>query len=216
MPIALGHYATCRWTYAIIEILCVVGESGSGKSMTASAIMGLLPERVQPTQGSITFEGRDLLQLTQEELRQWRGARIGMIFQDPMTALNPLHRVGDQIAEMFLIHRPKLTRQDVDARVLRLLEDVHISDPTATVRAYRHQLSGGQRQRVMIAMALALEPLVLIADEPTTALDVITQAQILRLIHELQQWRGTLVLFITHDFGVVAYIADRVAVMRHG
>lgn len=198
------------------EILCVVGESGSGKSMTASAIMGLLPERVQPTQGSITFEGRDLLQLTQEELRQWRGARIGMIFQDPMTALNPLHRVGDQIAEMFLIHRPKLTKQDVDARVLRLLEDVHIPDPTATVRAYPHQLSGGQRQRVMIAMALALEPLVLIADEPTTALDVTTQAQILRLIRELQQRRGTSVLFITHDFGVVADIADRVAVMRHG
>ena len=198
------------------EILCVVGESGSGKSMTASAIMGLLPERVQPTQGSISFEGRDLLQLTQEELRQWRGARIGMIFQDPMTALNPLHRVGDQIAEMFLIHRPKLTKPEVDARVLRLLEDVHIPDPTATVRAYPHQLSGGQRQRVMIAMALALEPLVLIADEPTTALDVTTQAQILRLIRELQQRRGTSVLFITHDFGVVADIADRVAVMRHG
>lgn len=198
------------------EILCVVGESGSGKSMTASAIMGLLPERVRASAGSIDFEGRDLLQLSQEELRRWRGARIGMIFQDPMTALNPLHRVGDQIAEMFFTHRPRLSKKEVAKRVLRLLMDVQLPEPATLVRAYPHQLSGGQRQRVMIAMALALEPLVLIADEPTTALDVTTQAQILRLIRQLQQRRGTSVLFITHDFGVVADIADRVAVMRHG
>lgn len=198
------------------EILCVVGESGSGKSMTASAIMGLLPERVRTAEGSIHFEGRDLLSLSEEELRRWRGARIGMIFQDPMTALNPLLRVGDQIAEMFFTHRPRLSKEEVHKRVLRLLEDVQLPDPPTLLRAYPHQLSGGQRQRVMIAMALALEPLVLIADEPTTALDVTTQAQILHLIRQLQQRRGTSVLFITHDFGVVADIADRVAVMRHG
>ncbi|KAA9002450.1 ABC transporter ATP-binding protein [Affinibrenneria salicis] len=198
------------------EILCVVGESGSGKSMTASAIMGLLPERVRPKEGSIAFDGRDLLSLDENELRQIRGARIGMIFQEPMTALNPLHTVGDQVAEMFYTHRPELSRRDVMARVQRLLADVQIPEPQATARAYPHQLSGGQRQRVMIAMALALEPLVLIADEPTTALDVTTQAQILQLIRQLQQRRGTSVLFITHDFGVVAEIADRVAVMQHG
>ncbi|MBG6246826.1 MULTISPECIES: ABC transporter ATP-binding protein [Symbiopectobacterium] len=198
------------------EIMCVVGESGSGKSMTASAIMGLLPERVQPTQGSITFEGRDLLQLTQEELRQWRGARIGMIFQDPMTALNPLHRVGDQIAEMFLTHRPKLTRQDVDARVLRLLEDVHIPDPTATVRAYPHQLSGGQRQRIGLARALAVEPKILVADEPVSALDVSVQAQVLALLTDLRQRLGLSLIFITHDLRVAAQVCDRIIVMKSG
>ncbi|MBJ7220353.1 MULTISPECIES: ABC transporter ATP-binding protein [unclassified Brenneria] len=198
------------------EILCVVGESGSGKSMTASAIMGLLPDQVRPTAGSITFEGQDLLRLTENELRQLRGARIGMIFQDPMTALNPLHRVGDQIAEMFLTHQHGLSRREVNDKVRQLLADVHIPDPPSAERAYPHQLSGGQRQRVMIALALALEPRVLIADEPTTALDVTTQAQILQLIRELQQRKGTSVLFITHDFGVVADIADRVAVMQHG
>ncbi|MFC3396079.1 ABC transporter ATP-binding protein [Brenneria rubrifaciens] len=198
------------------EILCVVGESGSGKSMTASAIMGLLPDRVRPAEGSIEFEGRDLLRLTEHDLRQLRGARIGMIFQDPMTALNPLHRVGDQIAEMFLAHQPGLARRDLNAKVNQLLADVRLPDPLTAARAYPHQLSGGQRQRVMIAMALALEPQVLIADEPTTALDVTTQAQILQLIRELQQRKGTAVLFITHDFGVVADIADRVAVMQHG
>ncbi|PWC18290.1 microcin ABC transporter ATP-binding protein [Brenneria roseae subsp. roseae] len=198
------------------EILCVVGESGSGKSMTASAIMGLLPDQVHPTEGSIEFEGRDLLNLTENDLRQLRGARIGMIFQDPMTALNPLHNVGDQIAEMFLTHQSILPRREIAGRVQQLLADVHLPEPAAIAHAYPHQLSGGQRQRVMIAMALALEPRVLIADEPTTALDVTTQAQILKLIRELQQRQGTSVLFITHDFGVVADIADRIAVMRQG
>ncbi|MCL6328963.1 ABC transporter ATP-binding protein [Pectobacterium carotovorum subsp. carotovorum] len=198
------------------EILCVVGESGSGKSMTASAIMGLLPDQVSVAQGRILFEGRDLLTLSEQDMRQLRGARIGMIFQDPMTALNPLQKIGDQIAEMFITHQPTLPRRERERRVQALLADVHIPDPATAAQAYPHQLSGGQRQRVVIAMALALEPKVLIADEPTTALDVTTQAQILQLIRELQQRQGTSVLFITHDFGVVADIADRIVVMRQG
>ncbi|MBN3189848.1 ABC transporter ATP-binding protein [Pectobacterium brasiliense] len=198
------------------EILCVVGESGSGKSMTASAIMGLLPDQVSVAQGRILFEGRDLLTLSEQDMRQLRGARIGMIFQDPMTALNPLQKIGDQIAEMFITHQPTLPRREQERRVQALLADVHIPDPATAAQAYPHQLSGGQRQRVVIAMALALEPKVLIADEPTTALDVTTQAQILQLIRELQQRQGTSVLFITHDFGVVADIADRIVVMRQG
>ncbi|MBM6596472.1 ABC transporter ATP-binding protein [Microvirga pudoricolor] len=197
------------------EILCVVGESGSGKSMTAGAILGLLPEGVHATAGRVILDGRDLLTMTEEQLQKIRGARIGMIFQEPMTALNPLRTIGDQIGEMFRIHTP-LGKAEIENQVLGLLRDVHIPDPEAARRAYPHELSGGQRQRAMIAMALALEPRVLIADEPTTALDVTTQAQILKLIRELQQRKGTAVLFITHDFGVVAEIADRVAVMQRG
>ncbi|WBV42574.1 ABC transporter ATP-binding protein [Pseudoroseomonas cervicalis] len=197
------------------EILCVVGESGSGKSLTAGAVMGLLPEGVLATRGRILFEGRDLLELPPAEMRKLRGARIGMVFQEPMTALNPLRSIGSQIAEMFRIHT-RLSRAEIDRRVLALLEDVRIPDPAAAARAYPHELSGGQRQRAMIAMALALEPKLLICDEPTTALDVTTQAQILHLIRDLQRRTGTAVLFITHDFGVVADIADRVAVMRQG
>ncbi|MCQ4161807.1 ABC transporter ATP-binding protein [Roseomonas sp. GC11] len=197
------------------EILCVVGESGSGKSLTAGAVMGLLPEGVRATQGAILFEGRDLLGLPPAEMRRLRGARIGMVFQEPMTALNPLRSIGSQIGEMFAIHT-SLSRREIAARALALLEQVRIPDPAAALRAYPHELSGGQRQRAMIAMALALEPKLLICDEPTTALDVTTQAQILTLIRELQQRSGTAVLFITHDFGVVADIADRVAVMHRG
>jgi ABC-type glutathione transport system ATPase component len=195
------------------EILCVVGESGSGKSVTANALMGLLPPALRVASGRIAFEGRDVLGLPPEGWRALRGARLGMIFQEPMTALNPLMRVRDQIAEVLTIHGAKM---DADARVLELLEAVRLPNPPAIARAWPHMLSGGQRQRVMIAMALALEPSVLIADEPTTALDVTTQMQILRLIRDLQRRRGTGVMFITHDFGVVAEIADRVAVMQHG
>lgn len=198
------------------EILCVVGESGSGKSMTASAIMGLLPERVRATQGRIDFEKRDLLRLSEAELRRWRGARIGMIFQDPMTALNPLQRVGDQIAEMFFTHRPRLAGAEVNKRVLRLLEDVQLPDPATLLRAYPHQLSGGQRQRVMIAMALACEPDILIADEPTTALDVTIQAQILELMQELQHKLGMAIIIVTHDLGVIADMCDEIIVMYGG
>jgi peptide/nickel transport system ATP-binding protein len=197
------------------EILCVVGESGSGKSMTAGAILGLLPEGVRSTAGKILLEGENLLALSDGDMQRIRGARVGMIFQEPMTALNPLRTIGDQIAEMFRTHTD-LRSAEIDDRVLNLLRDVHIPDPERARRAYPHELSGGQRQRAMIAMALALEPRVLIADEPTTALDVTTQARILKLIRELQQRKGTAVLFITHDFGVVAEIADRVAVMQRG
>jgi peptide/nickel transport system ATP-binding protein len=197
------------------EILCVVGESGSGKSMTANAVMRLLPPGVALDGGRILFEGRDLAGLSEAEMRKTRGAGIAMIFQEPMTALNPLRTIGDQIGEMFEVHTD-LPKAQIAARVLALLEEVRIPDPASAVKAYPHELSGGQRQRAMIAMALALDPKVLIADEPTTALDVTTQAQILDLIRDLQKRKGTAVLFITHDFGVVAEIADRVAVMSQG
>jgi peptide/nickel transport system ATP-binding protein len=197
------------------EILCVVGESGSGKSMTANAIMRLLPAGVAIDGGRVLFGGQDLTKLSEAEMRAVRGAGIAMIFQEPMTALNPLRTIGDQIGEMFDIHSD-LSKAEISARVLALLDEVRIPDPKLAARAYPHELSGGQRQRAMIAMALALDPKVLIADEPTTALDVTTQAQILSLIKDLQRRKGTAVLFITHDFGVVAEIADRVAVMQHG
>jgi peptide/nickel transport system ATP-binding protein len=197
------------------EILCVVGESGSGKSMMANAIMRLLPNEVAIDDGRMLFEGRDLCATSTAEMRAVRGAGIAMIFQEPMTALNPLRTIGDQIGEMFSIHT-SLSKADIKAKVLARLADVHITDPAAAAKAYPHELSGGQRQRAMIAMALALDPKLLIADEPTTALDVTTQAQILKLIRDLQQRRKTAVLFITHDFGVVADIADRVVVMQHG
>ncbi len=194
------------------EILCIVGESGSGKSVSASAIMGLLPPALRRLGGGITFEGRDLFRLSPAEMRGLRGARIGMIFQEPMTALNPLMRVGDQIAEVLAVHGARGAQE----RVPDLLAAVNLPDPGRLARSYPHTLSGGQRQRVMIAMALALEPALLIADEPTTALDVTTQMQILRLIKDIQRRRGMGVLFITHDFGVVAEIADRVVVMQEG
>ncbi len=197
------------------EILCVVGESGSGKSMTASAIMRLLPSGVRVTAGRIELAGTELLALPETAMRRVRGAGIAMIFQDPMTALNPLRRIGDQIGEMFRAHTA-LARPEIRRRTLALLAEVRLPDPASAARAYPHELSGGQRQRAMIAMALALEPDVLIADEPTTALDVTTQAQILALIRDLQHRRGMAVLFITHDFGVVADIAVRIAVMQAG
>jgi peptide/nickel transport system ATP-binding protein len=202
------------------EILCVVGESGSGKSMSANAIMGLLPTYMQPSAGRIMFQGQDLLGMPERSLRKLRGSAIGMIFQEPLSALNPVMRVGDQIAEVLQVHGITDTSQ-VDRRVLELIAFVGLPDPDVIRHSYPFRLSGGQRQRVMIAMALALEPAVLIADEPTTALDVTTQAQILDLIRAIQrdgknQARSMGVMFITHDFGVVAEIADRVAVMEKG
>jgi peptide/nickel transport system ATP-binding protein len=198
------------------EILCVVGESGSGKSVMSKAILRLLPEpHVRVSKGRILFEGRDLLTLNEDQIRDVRGGRISMIFQEPMTALNPLMPVGRQIDEVLEVHSgldPAARRQ----RVLELFEDVRLPEPARLLASYPHELSGGQRQRVMIAMALALEPALIIADEPTTALDVTTQAQILSLMKDIQRRHGTSILFITHDFGVVAEIADRVAVMRHG
>jgi peptide/nickel transport system ATP-binding protein len=197
------------------EIVCVVGESGSGKSMCAHALMGLLPTSVRTESGAILFDGNDLLKLDEDGWRDVRGRHIAMVFQEPMTALNPLMRIGDQIMEMFEAHG-LLTPKERRARALALVGEVGLPDPERIIRAYPHQLSGGQRQRAMIAMALALEPAVLVADEPTTALDVTTQAQILKLIRDLQRRRNMAVMFITHDFGVVADIADRVVVLRHG
>jgi peptide/nickel transport system ATP-binding protein len=168
------------------EILCVVGESGSGKSMSANAIMGLLPTYMQPSAGRIMFQGQDLLGMPERSLRKLRGSAIGMIFQEPLSALNPVMRVGDQIAEVLQVHGIADTSQ-VDRRVLELIAFVGLPDPDVIRHSYPFRLSGGQRQRVMIAMALALEPAVLIADEPTTALDVTTQAQILDLIRAIQR-----------------------------
>ncbi|WP_372070616.1 ABC transporter ATP-binding protein (plasmid) [Tistrella mobilis] len=197
------------------EIVCLVGESGSGKSMTAHAVLGLLPPRVRLAGGEIRFRDRDIGRLDEAALRRIRGADIGMIFQEPLSALNPLTRVGDQVAEAMVIHG-RLDRDGRRNRVVELFAGVGLPDPETIGRRFPFQLSGGQRQRVMIAMALANDPALLVADEPTTALDVTTQRQILDLIRAQQKARGMGVLFITHDFGVVADIADRVVVMRHG
>ncbi len=198
------------------EIVCVVGESGSGKSVTAFSVMGLLPGALKPVAGEILLQGENVLAASKSRLRELRGNAMAMIFQEPMTALNPVVPVGDQIAEALDWHASGLSRADKLARVQVLMEDVRLPDPGSMARAYPHQLSGGQRQRVMIAMALANEPALIIADEPTTALDVTTQAQILKLMRDLQARHDSGILFITHDFGVVAEIADRVVVMRHG
>ncbi len=198
------------------EIVCLVGESGSGKSLAAGAIMRLLPEpHVHVAGGSLKFDGEDLLAKSEAQMRRIRGNRISMIFQEPMTALNPQKTVGWQIDEVLRLHTRDGYRAR-RARAIELLERVHIPDPPSAYNAYPHQISGGQRQRVMIAMALALSPKLIIADEPTTALDVTTQLQILKLIRDLQRDEGAGVLFITHDFGVVAEIADRVVVLRQG
>jgi peptide/nickel transport system ATP-binding protein/oligopeptide transport system ATP-binding protein len=198
------------------EVLGVVGESGCGKSVTAMSLTGLT--RTDPNArfaGSVRFRGRELLTLGERELRRVRGAEIAMVFQDPMTSLNPVHRVGSLIAETLRAHL-EISRSAADARAVELLREVGIPEPERRARDYPHQFSGGMRQRVMIAMALACEPAVLIADEPTTALDVTIQAQILRLIERMRESRGAAVVLITHDLGVVARLADRVAVMYAG
>ncbi len=198
------------------EIVCIVGESGSGKSVTAQSILGLLPKgQLRASAGAIRYGGQDLLRLPPAALRRLRGARISMIFQEPMAALNPVLTVGDQIAEAIRAHEAVRT-PELHHRIEALLASVNLPDPPLLRRVHPHHLSGGQRQRVMIAMALALSPDLLIADEPTTALDVTTQAQILRLLKDIQAQRHMGILFITHDFGVVVEIADRVAVMRQG
>ncbi|MGE3513120.1 MAG: ABC transporter ATP-binding protein [Vicinamibacterales bacterium] len=197
------------------ETLGLVGESGCGKSVTALSIMRLvqLPGRIGG--GAVRFNGRDLLTLSEREMRRVRGAEIALIFQEPSTALNPVFTIGDQIAETLLVHR-RATRSEAHARAVDLLEMVHIPQASARVRDYPHQLSGGQRQRVLIAMALACRPSLVIADEPTTALDVTIQAQILDLLRDMQAQLHLSILLITHDLGVIAEIADRVAVMYAG
>ena len=198
------------------ESLALVGESGSGKSLTALALMGLLPEpSVTVGGGSIRFRESDLLAMAPRERRRITGREISMVFQEPMTSLNPVMRAGDQIVEMIRAHE-RVGRRAATARAAELLASVRMPDPVARLRAWPHQLSGGQRQRVMIAIALACRPRLLIADEPTTALDVTVQAQILALLGELKREMDMAMLFITHDLGVVANIADRVAVMYCG
>lgn len=197
------------------EILCIIGESGSGKSVTASTVMGLLPSAIKVANGSILFQGIDLVKADDAQLRALRGRAVSIIFQDPLSALNPLMTIGDQILEVMEAHRVG-NSESRRSKVLELLDEVGLPDPGLLQHQYPFRLSGGQRQRVMIAMALALDPDVLIADEPTTALDVTTQAQILELIRKIQRRKNMSVMFITHDFGVVAEIADRVVVMEKG
>jgi len=197
------------------EMVCLVGESGSGKSVIAQATMGLLPAALSPRAGSILLDGEDVLRASEERLRELRCTRMSMVFQEPMTALNPVLTCGEQIDEVLATHT-SLGAAERRERTLAIVADVGLPEAPRMIASYPHQLSGGQRQRVMIAMALVLNPRLLIADEPTTALDVTTQAQILALLRELRRAHGTGVLFITHDFGVVAEIADRVAVLRQG
>ena len=197
------------------EIFTVVGESGSGKSLTALAIMRLLPNGIEVKSGDILFKGISLFELPEYKMRRFRGSKISMIFQEPMSALNPVMRVGEQVKEILEIHK-NLDSKMVKRRVIELFYEVGLKNPELKYSSYPHQLSGGEKQRVVIAMALACEPKLLIADEPTTALDVTIQAKILELLKEIQQKRGLSILFITHDMGVVYNISDRVAVMRSG
>jgi len=218
LTVSFGHGAAAvddvSLQVAAGETLGVVGESGSGKSVTAFSILRLLQPPGRVTGGAVIFEGRDLLTLSEAEMREVRGARISLIFQEPMTALNPVMRVGDQIAEALTVHgRP---RAEARARAVELLEAVRIPDAARRARDYPHQLSGGMRQRAMIAIALACHPPLIIADEPTTALDVTIQAQVLDLLRELKARFNLALLLITHDFGVIAEMADRVVVMHRG
>ena len=197
------------------QVLCLVGESGSGKSVIAQAVMGLLPEALKVTGGTITLQGEPIQDASVQTLRSLRGTRMAMVFQEPMTALNPVMRCGAQVDEMLREHTD-LTAAERRRRILDIFARVRLPEPERIYASYPHQLSGGQRQRIVIAIALILQPALLICDEPTTALDVTTQAEILAMIHELQRDSGTGVLFITHDFGVVADIADQVVVLQLG
>jgi oligopeptide/dipeptide ABC transporter ATP-binding protein len=198
------------------EVLAIVGESGSGKSVTAQTIIGLTRSENARIEGSVELGGEDLLEADDATLRRLRGEEIGMVFQDPMTSFNPVYRVGDQVVEAIRAHRGGVGKEEARRQVVELFESVGIPNAERRVEAYPHQFSGGMRQRAMIAMALALEPEVLIADEPTTALDVTIQAQILHLLEDLNRQRGLATILITHDLGVVAEVADRVLVMYAG
>ncbi|MGN1019077.1 MAG: ABC transporter ATP-binding protein [Aristaeellaceae bacterium] len=198
------------------ETLAIVGESGSGKSITNKAIMGLLPVGGQIDRGTVILDGRDITHLSEKQMKDIRGAEISMIFQDPLTSLNPTMTVGKQITEMLMLHKPGMTPAQRRDRAIELLDMVGIPNPAERINQYPHQFSGGMRQRVMISIALACEPKILIADEPTTALDVTIQAQILDLMKELQKKINTSIIIITHNLGVVASVADRVLVMYGG
>jgi peptide/nickel transport system ATP-binding protein len=200
---------------AVGETLGLVGESGSGKSATSLAILGLLPPSAR-IEGSIRFDGQELLSLPAEQMRRHRGREIAMIFQEPMTALNPVMPVGAQIAEAVRAHHPRLRSAEVQDQVVRAMRDVALPEPERRMRDFPHQFSGGQRQRILIAMAIVNQPRLLIADEPTTALDVTVQAQILDLLRELRTSRSLAMIFVSHDLAVVGQIADRVAVMQGG
>jgi len=227
LSIGFGHHKAVdgiSFEIAAGETLALVGESGSGKSATSLALLRLLPPEAS-VGGKILFSIRDeadsgaavdLLQLPESAMRRRRGSDLAMIFQEPMTALNPVMRVGAQIAEAIRAHRPGLSAQTVNAAVLDAMREVALPEPERRVRDYPHQFSGGQRQRILIAMAVVNRPRLLIADEPTTALDVTVQAQILDLLKQLRRTHGLSILFISHDLAVVAQIADRVAVMQHG
>lgn len=199
------------------KTLGLVGESGCGKSVTALSILRLLPKPIGNIEkGEIIYKNKNLIELTPDEMHKIRGAHISMIFQEPMTALNPVHKIGKQLEEIFLLHFNDLTNDEIKDRSIELIKKVGIPDPEKRINEYPHQLSGGMRQRVMIAIALACKPDILIADEPTTALDVTIQAQILELIKNLQEETGMSILFITHDLGVIAEVCDDVVVMYAG
>jgi peptide/nickel transport system ATP-binding protein len=218
LTVTFGHHPAVKDISFHInpgETLGLVGESGSGKSATSLAVLRLLPPIAQ-VGGKITFAGEDLLALPEESMRRHRGRSIAMIFQEPMTALNPSMRIGAQIAEALQAHHPELSRDSVRSKVLASMQEVGLPDPERRTHDYPHQFSGGQRQRILIAMALINRPRLLIADEPTTALDVTVQAQILKLLKDLRQTHNLSMLFISHDLAVVSQVADRVAVMQHG
>ena len=198
------------------EILGIVGESGSGKSMTAMAIAGLLRRHDMKMEGKILFEGNELLHTDRETLRQLQGNQIGIVFQEPMTSLNPVKRIGWQVEESLRIHRPELSKEERYMRVIKALEEVELDNPQLVYKKYPHELSGGMRQRVMIASAMICEPKLLIADEPTKALDVTIQLQIVKLLQRLNQEKKMAVLFISHDLSLVKRLCDRVIVMHNG